>query len=88
MNCRQCGAEIAANALICYRCGSATAAPVFRPAAPAGSRSWLIVYTVILVLMVFMAAYIEHTTSAAVPRILSWFAVVLAVLIVLFRARH
>ena len=24
MKCRSCGAEIAANALICYKCGTAT----------------------------------------------------------------
>lgn len=27
MTCRHCGTEIAANALICYRCGTATADP-------------------------------------------------------------
>ena len=27
MKCRSCGAEIAANALICYKCGTATAEP-------------------------------------------------------------
>jgi hypothetical protein len=33
MTCRQCGTEIAANALICFRCGCATAAPRVRPPA-------------------------------------------------------
>lgn len=27
MECRQCGTEIAANALICFRCGAATDEP-------------------------------------------------------------
>jgi len=36
MKCRSCGAEIAANALICYRCGTATAEP--RIPAPAKRR--------------------------------------------------
>jgi len=31
MNCRSCGTEIAANALICYRCGTATAEPRIPP---------------------------------------------------------
>jgi hypothetical protein len=31
MKCRSCGAEIAANALICYRCGTATAEPRIPP---------------------------------------------------------
>ena len=31
MNCRSCGAVIAANALICYKCGAATAEPRIPP---------------------------------------------------------
>ena len=34
MKCRVCGAEIAANALICYKCGSATEEPKVTPPAP------------------------------------------------------
>jgi hypothetical protein len=33
MKCRSCGAEIAANALICYKCGEATAEPRITPPA-------------------------------------------------------
>jgi hypothetical protein len=33
MKCRSCGAEIAANALICYKCGAATSEPKVKPAA-------------------------------------------------------
>ena len=41
MKCRSCGAEIAANALICYKCGTATAEAedhAARPARPAAGR--------------------------------------------------
>ena len=31
MNCRSCGAVIASNALICYKCGAATAEPRITP---------------------------------------------------------
>jgi hypothetical protein len=31
MTCRSCGAKIAANALICYKCGTATAEPRITP---------------------------------------------------------
>ena len=31
MKCRSCGAEIAANALICYKCGTATSEPRIKP---------------------------------------------------------
>lgn len=34
MKCRSCGAEIAANALICYKCGTATSEPQIKPPAP------------------------------------------------------
>ncbi|MCC7240510.1 MAG: hypothetical protein IT180_01180 [Acidobacteria bacterium] len=37
MNCRSCGTEIASNALICYRCGTATAEP--RIPSPVARRS-------------------------------------------------
>ena len=33
MNCRSCGTEIAANALICYKCGTATTEPRIQPPA-------------------------------------------------------
>lgn len=39
MNCRSCGAEIAANALICYKCGTATAEPRLAPPASRPRRS-------------------------------------------------
>jgi hypothetical protein len=42
MKCRSCGTEIAANALICYKCGAATEEPKIKPPAtkPRGNR-WL-----------------------------------------------
>lgn len=33
MKCRNCGAEIAANALICYKCGTATTEAKIKPPA-------------------------------------------------------
>lgn len=36
MECRSCGAVIAANALICYKCGTATQEPRITP--PAARR--------------------------------------------------
>lgn len=39
MKCRSCGAEIAANALICYKCGTATAEPRITPPAARPRRS-------------------------------------------------
>ena len=33
MTCRSCGTRIAANALICYKCGTATTEPRIQPPA-------------------------------------------------------
>jgi uncharacterized membrane protein YvbJ len=38
MTCRQCGTEIAENALICYRCGTATTEAKFK--APVARSRW------------------------------------------------
>ena len=39
MKCRSCSAEIAANALICYKCGTATSEPRITPPAARPRRS-------------------------------------------------
>ena len=39
MQCRNCGAEIADKALICYRCGTATTEAKYKPAEPKRARS-------------------------------------------------
>ena len=41
MECERCGTEIAANALICYRCGEATSEPEqSAPEGPSPGRVW------------------------------------------------
>jgi hypothetical protein len=39
MICTHCGTEIADKALVCYRCGHATAEPAVKPGVPAAGRS-------------------------------------------------
>jgi len=39
MQCRQCGTEIADKAIICYKCGTATAVPGARPPGRAGAST-------------------------------------------------
>jgi len=44
MTCASCGATIAAKAIVCYRCGAATAAPQPSVATRASSRpAWALV---------------------------------------------
>jgi uncharacterized membrane protein YvbJ len=62
MQCRNCGAEIAEKALICYRCGTATTEAKYQPAPLPGrsSRSssrTLLVTVVIIALLVLLALY-------------------------------
>jgi hypothetical protein len=63
MTCRHCGTEIAAKALICYRCGKATSDPVVAPPATesvfAGRRRarWPIVVLVVVVVLVAAALW-------------------------------
>ncbi len=61
MVCRTCGTKIAANALICYKCGTATSEPRITPPAKAPRRSpgaviLLVVVAVAVAAMVRMAA--------------------------------
>ena len=88
MRCRNCGTEIADKALICFRCGTATTEATFKPAAPRRRASALSLFTSILalVLLVLLALYMGRTPSGEMPRILSWAAVAIAVLVVALRA--
>jgi len=51
MQCRNCGADIADKALICYRCGTATTEAKYQPA-PLPQRSSSSSRTIILVLTI------------------------------------
>ena len=62
MQCRNCGAEIADKALICYRCGTATTEAKYQPAQlPRRSLSTtsrtLVITIVIIVLIALLALY-------------------------------
>jgi uncharacterized membrane protein YvbJ len=62
MQCRNCGAEIAEKALICYRCGTATTEAKYQPAQlPRRSRSTtsraLVMTIVIIALLALLALY-------------------------------
>ena len=54
MNCRNCGAEIADKALICYRCGTATTEAKYKPAALPRRRSSRTLIATVLVLAILI----------------------------------
>jgi hypothetical protein len=65
MQCRNCGAEIADKALICYKCGTATTEAKYQPAPlPAGrARSGLIPTVIAMALLVAAALYVERVST-------------------------
>jgi ribosomal protein L40E len=87
MICRNCGTEIADKALVCYRCGTATASPA-APEKPtrSSSGSRLIGPSVAaLVLLVVAALYMGTAASGQVPRIAGWMVAGVAALVVAWR---
>ena len=60
MQCRNCGAEIADKALICYRCGTATTEAKYKAAEPRRSRSRrapLAIAVLVLLVLLLLAMY-------------------------------
>ena len=87
MKCRQCGTEIADKAIVCYRCGTATAEAKFK--APPGRRPRsgvnLVSSVLAVVLLVLCALYMERFITVGAPNTLRWAIVVLAAAIVALR---
>ncbi len=88
MQCRNCGAEIADKALICYKCGTATTEAKYQPAPlpAASSRSGLVPTVIALALLVGVAFYLERGSTAASPQWVTYVAVAAAVIIIGIRA--
>jgi hypothetical protein len=55
MICRQCGAEIADKALICYRCGTATTERQFEPPVRRRGILWVLVVAVVILALAIAA---------------------------------
>jgi hypothetical protein len=71
MTCRNCGTEIADKALICYRCGTATAAPKIAPPPRRKERGPLPLIGVV-VLIAAVAAFIVPTLPPDASRTAGW----------------
>jgi uncharacterized membrane protein YvbJ len=60
MQCRNCGAEIADKALICYKCGTATTEAKYKPVTPKrerASRAPLLVTVLVILALLVLAMY-------------------------------
>jgi uncharacterized membrane protein YvbJ len=96
MTCRHCGAEIADKALICYRCGTATTEPVFKPSSRprrvSSPGSLILVVSVValglVIILAFsiVALYSGRVPTGQSPRFLSAIAVSVAVVVIVLRA--
>jgi hypothetical protein len=88
MQCRNCGAEIADKALICYRCGTATTEAKYRPASvpSRSSRSGLIATVIALALIVLLFVVMGRVATGETSQYVRIAAVALAVVIVGLRA--
>jgi hypothetical protein len=88
VKCRQCSAEIADKAIVCYKCGTATTEPVFKAPAPSRSTprsSWIMIVVAVLLLAAFVA-YTNLATPGQSPRAFSEVVIAIAVTIVVLRA--
>ena len=86
MTCKHCGTEIAANALICFRCGRSTSEST--DTAPEGAWTegrggW--VTALAAVILVVAALFMGQSTYAQVPRELSWMIGGLAAIVLAWR---
>jgi uncharacterized membrane protein YvbJ len=88
MPCRNCGAQIADKALICYKCGTATTEARYQPAPlPSGrSRSGLVPTVIALAVLIAAAFYLERVSNAATSQWVTYVAVGAAVIIIAIRA--
>ena len=67
MICRNCGTEIADKAIVCYRCGTATADPVRKPAETRPRRGWL-APLIALVLLTLAALFLGQAGQTTIPQ--------------------
>jgi uncharacterized membrane protein YvbJ len=88
MQCRQCGTEIADNALICFRCGTATTEAKFKAPAGKPGSSWLMwaASVAALVVLLLLVVFLGRVQGADVPRSTTWTLVAFAVAVVVLRA--
>ena len=89
MPCRHCGTEIADKALICFKCGAATAEPTVKaPGRRTSSIGWQVALFagVLLALLALFVLYEGPTPSGLPPQAAQWAIVAGAVAIVILRA--
>ena len=83
MRCRHCGTEIANNALICYRCGTAVEElPGVPPGRARRRRLGLLGPALALIVLVLAALFLGRAIGHELPRAISWTMLALAIVVV------
>jgi hypothetical protein len=85
MICKHCGTEIADKALICYRCGHATAEPRVKPPAERPPRRSPLLSILALVALLLGALYMGQAAAGEAPRLVGYIVAVLAALAIVWR---
>jgi hypothetical protein len=83
MICKHCGTEIADKALVCYRCGHATAEPRVQPGRAPSAPSRIPMMAALAVL-ILAALYMTQAAQGEVPRVVSWVAAGLAAVVLVW----
>ena len=88
MQCRNCGAEIADKALICYKCGTATTEAKYQPASlpRTSTRSGLVPTIVAIAILAAVVLYIERGAGTGSSQWVTYVTVAAAVIIIAIRA--
>jgi hypothetical protein len=88
MKCRNCGAEIADKALICYRCGTATTEAKYKPVPiqQRSSRGGLVASVLVILAVTLAAAYVQETSASGSAHIAAWIGDGLVAIVVIVRA--
>jgi hypothetical protein len=84
VRCKTCGTEIADKALVCYRCGTATAETAPRPASRR-RRGLAIPAVGGLAIVVIGALYMAMAARGDTPPLVNWLMLGLAGVIVVWR---
>ena len=84
--CKACGTEIADKALICYRCGEATAEVRVKPPTPRARRLAPVAISVAVLLVAGLyTLYMVQTASDSASQPLIWMLVGLALVALIWR---
>jgi amino acid permease len=84
--CRKCGIEIADKALICYRCGTATTEPTFKPSPRRRSTSPLLLIVIALAVIVSLVLSVGRLAMGDTARDSAWAIVAILIVVAGWRA--